>query len=735
LLRPQAHLVCTLHFHQPTGVGPKALDRAFDEVYDALLDVLEEDPNLRLNLHFTGTILEHALAHHPAFLDRLRALWKEDRVELLGGAFHDPVLPSIPERDALGQLQYTANFYEQHFGRRPHGAWLCLRAWDSALIRTLAGAGIHDTLLDDAQFVVAGLHPDSLQGHYTTERDGHTLNVFPIDHELVQAVHGGGRAGMLSTLEALARRRGPDGQGVEVFAGDGQALMAEGHLTELLSLLRSEYLWVKTYPLQTALSMYRSRGRVYLPTSVDPELGEWSRPADTVKRRRLFMRQMEAMGVKEEAQQFAGGVVFDNFLVKYPEVNRLHKRMLRASRRVDQLRTVLRHRQENGRAGAGDAKARAVLEKACSALWRSQNHSAYWHGGDQNEGIYNPIIRQRAARELLQAEASIDRILTDRKGDVWLATRADFNADGDEDVQVITPQFAAIVNPADGGGLQELDLRQHSLPLLCSFSPVEEPYHEGVAGNEVALVPDEDSIDTLPALPRSAPSVSPSLQRLVLDSAPRGFFQDHFLAPETTLDAFSRRQFRELGDFANGPFEVVRIEKPEADGHPGTVVLGRSGVVRDLQQMSLLRIEKSYRFEVTRPRLELHHTVKNRSRDSASLWHGLEWTFGVPSARPETVQVRAVGEGGERTATLGDAPVDLGVASWLEWTDEAAGLAVVIELDQARRFWWTPVLTVHRRRAGWREVVQGSTLLAHGRMEIWGEEEQAVGLRMDFVSI
>lgn len=732
-MQARAHLVCTLHFHQPTGVGPKALDRAFDDYYDVLLDVVEEDPNLRLNLHFTGTILEHATAHHPAFLDRLRSLWKADRIELLGGAFHDPVLPSIPERDALGQLQYTANFYEQHFGRRPEGAWLCLRAWDPALIRTLVGAGIRYTLLDDAQFVVAGLHPDALKGHYTTERAGHTISVFPIDYELVRAVQGSDRAGILATLESLSgRQRGAEG--VEVFAGDGQALMAQGRLGDFLSVLRSQYAWVKTYRLQTAMDLFRSRGRVYLPTSTDPELGDWSRPADTVKRRRLFMRQMEAMGVQEEAQQFAGGVVFDNFLVKYPEVNRLHKRMLRASRRVDQLRTVLRQRQERGRAGAGDQKARAVLQKACSGLWRSQNHSAYWHGGDLNEGIYNPIIRQRAQRELLQAEAAIDRILTDRKGEQWQALRADFDADGDEDVQVITPQFNAIVNPSEGGTLQELDLRQHSLPLLSSFSPVEEPYHEALAGNEVMLV-DGDDADTLPTIPRVPPDVAPSLQRLRLDSVPRGFCQDHFFAPETTLEAFSRRQFRPLGDFADGAFEIVKVEKPEVEGQEGAVVVGRSGVVRDLEETSLLRIEKAYRFEVTRPRLAILHTIKNRSRDSASLWHGIEWTFGVPSARPAKVRVRAVGPDGERVVCLTDAPVDLGQAAWLEWSDEAAGLAIVIELDQPRTFWWTPVRTVHRKRGGWKEVVQGSTLLAHGRVEIWGEEQQSLGLHMDFLPL
>lgn len=728
------HLACTLHFHQPTGVGPRALDRAFDDYYDVVLDVVEEDPNLRLNLHFTGTILEHALARRPAFIDRLRTLWKQDRVEVLGGAFHDPVLPAIPERDALGQIQYTSSFLKTHLERSPEGAWLCLRAWDTGLIRTLAGAGTQYTLLDDAQFVVAGLLPSAIRGHFTTEHNGHTLGVFPIDATLVHAVSTQDRDAMRGTLRAMARHQAGS-QGVEVFAGDGEKLMDEGRLGDFLSVLRAEFHWVKTYLLETAFRVFPSQGRVYLPTSAQPELGDWSRPAEHVARRQRFMSQMAAMGMQEEAEQFGGGVVFDHFLVKYPEVNQLHKRMLRASRRVDQLRHVLLDRQRSGRSGAGDQKARAVLQKACAALWRSQNHSAYWHGGDLNEGVYNPILRQRAQRELMQAEAAVDRVLSDRKGDRWLALRGDHDADGADEVMVVTPQFGAIVNPGFGGTLWELDLRQHNLPLLSSVGAVEEPYHQGFAGHEVALVPDdEQSIDTLPVLPGGAPEAEPALHDLALDRLPRGFFQDHFLAPETTLESFARRQFRELGDFATEPFELVKVNGNVADGsEAGLVTVGRSGVVKDLQTTMLLRVEKSYRFEISKPRLDLTHALTNRSRDSACVWHGLEWTFGVPSAKSSAISVRAVGTGAERTANLEDGAVDLGEAAWVEWVDEAAGLAVVLEFDRPLRLWWVPVRTVHRAPGGWQKVVQGHTLLAHAEREIWGEETEQLTLRMDFL--
>jgi alpha-amylase len=750
-LRPTLHLVCALHFHQPLGLGPSALDEAFEQYYDVLLDVLEEDPHLKLNLHFAGSILEHAVARRPDFVDRLKGLMKDERIEVLGGAFFDPVLPSIPDRDALSQLQFTVNFFHRTFFRVPKGAWLCLRAWDAGLLRLLTGAGVRYTLLDDAQFVVAGLTPGQIHGHFATERAGHSVSVFPVDASLVDAVARNDKPQLIATLESLARGSRSNGNGnaagsgaaggnpadsgLEVFAGDGEILMQDGHLADFLAALRSEHHWVKTHLMEEAWQQFPSRGRVYLPASARPDLADWCRPADAVARRRHFVRRMESAGAWDEAQHFLSGVVWDNFLVKYPEANQLHKRMLRVSDRVDQLRNLLAERQRSGRASDADTRARQALERACAALWRSQNHSAYWHGGPQNAGVYDPGLRQQTVRELLGAERIVDRVLGE-SGQKSI-TQADVDADGRDEIVLRTPHFSAIVHTGHGGTVWELDLCERSIPLQTSFSPVEEPYHERLAGNEVALVSDEEP------LPAPSPASSgthqvqagtvPALASLALDRVPRGAFQDHFLAPETTLDSFARRQYRELGDFACEPYEVVKVAGSGSE-EVGSVVVGRSGTVKDVGRTLLLRIEKTFRFDVGRPRLQLGHVLKNRSREPVSVWYGLEWTFGLPSGRPGDVRIRTLQDDMERFARLADGPADLGRQTWFEWQDPGADLAVIFELDRPMTLWWTPVTTVYQGPAGWVEAVQGHTLLLHAPLEVWGLEQQAFNLRVDFVA-
>lgn len=731
-LKSQVHLVVALHFHQAPGVSAEKLDRAFDEEYGPLVTRMEADPHLRLNLHFTGTLLEHAVAHRPEWVARLKSLWKEQRVELLGGAFHDALMAAIPERDALGQLQFTSNFFAAHFGHKPTGAWLSLRAWDPSMIRTLVGAGVEYTLLDDAQFVLAGLPPDAIRGHFVTERAGHCISIFPIDAAMQRTVFTEDRAGMLRALKELAAHAN-SGSGVEGFAGNGEELIRSGQLDTFLDILQTDFHWVKTYLLAAAKRRFPDSGRVYLPTSAQPGLGDYSRPAAAVERRRSLIAHMERLGVWQEAQQLGGGVVWDNFLVKYPEVNLIHKRMLRVSSRVDRLRSLLRERQEGGKGGA-DVAARKVLQAACGALWRAQNHSVYWHGGDAHEGIYDPQLRRRFHMDLLRAEALVDKVLTDRRGERFVAHRVDLDADGVDEALVVTPHFYAVVHPKSGGSLWELDLRQYGICLQTSLSPVEEPYHASITGTEVQLVNEDEERRTMPHLPvlgqRDPPE--PALRNNHLGPRRHGAFFDHIFGAETTLQSFAKRQFREIGDFADEPYDLVKIAEPTREGGPGSVTVTRAGVAREVDRALLLRLEKTYRFGVARPILEVEAAFSNRSRDPAAIWYGMEWSFGLPSGSPKHVHVRAVEDEDELTARLTDGPVDLGLRSWIDWADDAAGLAITMELARPMSVWWVPIRTVHLAPSGWREVIQGNTLLFHDQIELWGEERMPVKIKVAF---
>jgi alpha-amylase len=736
--------VCALHFHVPTGVSGKALRRAFKQKYAPLLASIESHRQLRLCLHFAGPILDHFRVEEPAYLARLRELANEGRIELLGGAFHDAVLPSIPERDALSQLQLTANFHKQHFGKIPAGVWMCLRAWDPSLPSLLRRAGVEHTLLDDSQFVAGGLDPTAIHGHFVTERAGEAITVFPVDRGLSQAA----LEASLNTLRRKLREAAQEGaadaalarasnggqttaadERLEVIAVEADALCSTDRLEPFLDLLAEEFAWVKTHTMHRARGIWPSRGRVYVPGGAEASLSAYARPADGVRLRRDFRKRMEAAGVWNEVQSYLGPVSFNSFLVKYPEADRIHKRMLRVSQKVDDLRVFVNKNHSH----PAVKQARVMLEKVCSALWRAQNHSVYWHGGARGNGIYDPLLRQRVTRELLAAERIVDKLLGDPSTKGWTGEAVDLDGDGRDEAIIATPHFGAVIHAGRGGTLWELDLRKKGLPIQTCVDGGEEPEHlTGGTDTDVSLVIGTGA--SARAQVSDTPAI-PELANLGLGRAPRGALLDHFFAPEATVESFASRRFAEVGTFARGAYDLMRIQGPQNGCTYGSVLLGRSGVARGLRGVdSLLRVERELRFEIPRPQMEVHRTVINRSREVASFWYGLEWTFGIPSGRAASVILKTYDASDqEQIHKLTDGPQDLGEHRWFEWVDGASGLSVVVELERPVGLWWCPVRTVVMSPDGWKESIQGHSLVLHQHEEIWGEDSRTFVMKASFL--
>jgi hypothetical protein len=364
-------------------------------------------------------------------------------------------------------------------------------------------------------------------------------------------------------------------------------------------------------------------------------------------------------------------------------------------------------------------------------LWQAQNHCFYWHGPQALPGVYDAQARRKALRLLLSVDRVVDRLLKDPSQRKWTVARADFDADGAPELLVRTPHFSALVHPRLGGELAELDLRNEMLPMQSNFSPLDEPEPPRLEGHEIALVFDDDEQQ---AAWEGGASARGRMPRSGLEPLRRGAFVDRFLGPETTLSSFSRRQFRELGSFSARAYDVLPIVQPEQDEHPGTVTLSQSGTVKDVDQVSLLRIEKSYLFGVVHPRLQLEVGILNRSRDVARGWYGIEWSFGVPSAELSALELEGGLDDDESVSfELVEGGTDLGKLSWLRWSDTGAALSIMMSFSEPLSVWWMPIDKGHRSASRGRGPLQGNTLLFHSPLEIWGEETRRLSLQLDFL--
>src|SRR6266576_1455507 len=118
------HLALLIHAHQPCGNFEHVLEKAYDDSYLPFLECLEEHPDVRLGLHYSGPLLTWIEKHRPEYFDRLRKLVQSGQVELVGGGFYEPILVSIPPEDQLEQITRLACYLEKHFGPRPTGAYI-----------------------------------------------------------------------------------------------------------------------------------------------------------------------------------------------------------------------------------------------------------------------------------------------------------------------------------------------------------------------------------------------------------------------------------------------------------------------------------------------------------------------------------------------------------------------------------------------------------------------------------
>ena len=431
-------LTLIVHDHQPVGNFDEVFRQAFADAYHPFLAFLESRPALRLAFHHSGPLLQWLALHEAGYLRRLRVLVERGQVELWGGAFFEPILPAIPEVDRRGQTRAMADWLELELGQRPRGLWLAERVWEPSLASSIVAAGAEYTAVDDAHFVAAGFERDALWGHYLTEDQGKSIAVFPIHRDLRYRVPFAEPEQTIDLLRGVAE--GGDGR-IAVLGDDGEkfgvwpgthARCYEQRWLERFADALADNPWIELRTPAEAIAHHPPRGLAYLPSASYHEMEEWSLPARAQERYRQATELLTpAFG--ERAHDLVRGGHWRNFLVRYPEANRLHKRMLRASHRLWE------------RPAEDDEQWR----EARTRLWRAQCNCPYWHG--IFGGLYLPHLRAALYRELI----AVERFLAPPSPRI---ERGDVDLDGVPDLTLETQHWSAWLS-ARGGRMWAFDDR------------------------------------------------------------------------------------------------------------------------------------------------------------------------------------------------------------------------------------------------------------------------------------
>ncbi|OGT02032.1 MAG: glycosyl hydrolase [Gallionellales bacterium RIFCSPLOWO2_02_58_13] len=419
-------LLFGVHAHQPVGNFPEVIDDAHLRCYRPFLRTLHRFPEFRFAVHFSGWLLDYLLKKFPEDMALLREMAARGQVELFGAGDTEPVLAVIPERDRIGQLTRFSGKLEAQFGQRPQGAWLTERVWEATVIPSLAEAGINYVTVDDYHFLCAGQEASELNGYYTTEEGGNSLDLFPISEGLRYRIPFAPAHEVVAYLECLADQgENPaavyfdDIEKFGVWPETYEWVYVKGWLENFIrGVLASQKIDPRTYGEYHADA--KTRGIIYLPTTSYIEMNEWTLPAPAAaKYAGLVAREKEA-GRYEEHKAFIRGGIWKNFFTRYPESNWMHKRMLALSLRV---------------AGLPEDRRTAEL---LDDLYEAQANDAYWHG--LFGGLYLPHLRRAVYNAIVRLEAKLDKIAPRRA-----AQQEDLDMDGVEELFLFNDKLQAII--------------------------------------------------------------------------------------------------------------------------------------------------------------------------------------------------------------------------------------------------------------------------------------------------
>ncbi|MFC1646059.1 alpha-amylase/4-alpha-glucanotransferase domain-containing protein [Candidatus Omnitrophota bacterium] len=507
------NLLMAVHCHQPVSNFAGVFQNAYEKAYLPFLDVFEDFSNIKISLHYSGSLLDWLVGKHPEFIERLKVLIKENRIEIIGGGYFEPIFTMIPFRDAVGQITMFKERIKEIFSQDCKGIWLSERVWEPRLPYILTEAGAKFTIVDDCHFKSSHKNIEQLNGYYLCEEELRTISIFPGSERLRYLLPFKLPAEAISYLrERLNQGPGDltitfadDGEKFGLWPGTNKWVYRENWLKNYFTALEENKSWINTLTFSEFIKMSGPTDRVYLPCSSYREMQEWS------------------------------GGFFRNFFVKYPEANNMQKKMFLISDRFNELKK--KH----------DSKP-DILALIKKHLYMGQFNDTYWHG--IFGGLYLTHLRSGAYENLIKAENLIEEI--EKHNDKII--QCDYDRDGKSEFVVFNKRMRLYFRPEEGATISEWDDKTRCLNLTNTISRRFESYHEKLT-EKLNSVP--NSNETSPKSIHDQKTVREAeLDKILFyDIYPRYSLRDYLLAPETKLDDFYKCKFKELVRLGNSPYE------------------------------------------------------------------------------------------------------------------------------------------------------------------------------------
>jgi hypothetical protein len=147
-------LAFTFHFNQHTHQSVEIANRA---CYRGLLNVLLAHPQIKFNLHWSGTLLRALSWFDPETLDLARAGVAAGQFELLGSTYAQNIPYASDDWDNTQQIALHRKVLKETFGVAPTVFWNAERCWRQSLLPLMAEGGYRVVPVEPHILRAAGL--------------------------------------------------------------------------------------------------------------------------------------------------------------------------------------------------------------------------------------------------------------------------------------------------------------------------------------------------------------------------------------------------------------------------------------------------------------------------------------------------------------------------------------------------------------------------------------------------
>ncbi|TFG00015.1 MAG: DUF1925 domain-containing protein [Promethearchaeota archaeon] len=593
------------HFHQPVGNFEHVFEHCYKKAYKPLLENLYKFPKVLATLHFSGNLLEWFIDNKPSFINKLKEMIDRGQVELIGGGYYEPIYAIIPDRDRLAQLNKLSDLISQEFGLKVNGAWLSERVWEPDYPSFLPKAGLKYVIVDDNHFRGTGIKEDDTLYSYNTENNGKSIRIFPINEPIRYFIPW---KPTNRTIDYLKDKATEKGNRVAVMLSDAEKMGVWGSTHQICYIDEKGHLecddrkpfiptlfkkvtnlsWIKPITLSDYMEQYPAKDLIYLPTASYDKMEEWVLPTSIRRSFEKYKNELRENREKQDLYMVLKGGFWRHFLVKYPESNNMHKKMLYVREKLIEIEHVVEQRAND----KNSTKISKLIEDAWNEIYKSQCNDPYWHG--LFGGIYLQFLRFAIYEHLINAETIMDQInsFLYPKLDSYIdIIPLDFNKDSKMDLIIESDIFNLYIDPSDGGTIFELDYKPKSYNIGNLLTRWEEAYHE------------KQKVEK---------------KELFIDHHRRSIFRTRFFSAETSLEELESNSYRELSDLIDANYDVITNQK---EGNKAILELTTTGSIgkENSEKKFECQLKKEIIVEKEQITLSLEGTLDSQDVDDEDL--------------------------------------------------------------------------------------------------------------------